>query len=102
MSASSGVGVPGTIASEVEVMAKAKSPHFPVFEEFKAASYLKRYDLLCQKLIQERLYTTAALLTSPRSAAETGEFSGLSPMTDLKTFVTSLAGHIAAEAARLG
>jgi len=89
-------------APESRAPVKAKSPHFPVFEEFKAASYVKRYDLLCQKLIQERLYTTAALLTSPRSAAETGEFSGLSPMTDLKTFVTSLAGHIAAEAARLG
>lgn len=23
------------------------SPHFPVFEEFKGASYLKRYELLC-------------------------------------------------------
>lgn len=78
------------------------SPHFPVFEEFKGASYLKRYDLLCQKLVQEQLYTTAALITSPRSASETGEFSEMSAMTSLKTFVTTLAGHVAAEAARLG
>jgi hypothetical protein len=78
------------------------SPHFPVFEEFKGASYQKRYDLLCQKLVQEQLYTTAALITSPRSAAATGVFSEISSMTGLKTFVTSLAGHIAAEAARLG
>lgn len=78
------------------------SPHFPVFEEFKSASYLKRYDLLCQKLVQEQLYTTAALITSKRSATATGEFSELSAMTGLKTFVTSLAGHVAAEAARLG
>lgn len=81
---------------------KDKSPHFPVFEEFKGASYLKRYDLLCQKLVQEQLYTTAALITAQRSAAETGEFSVMSPMTNLKSFVTSLAGHIAAQAARLG
>ncbi len=81
---------------------KDKSPHFPIFEEFKGASYLKRYDLLCQKLVKEQLYTTASIVTSPRSAASTGEFSGLSSMTDLKTFVTSLAGHVAAEAARLG
>ena len=81
---------------------KDKSPHFPVFEEFKEASYLKRYDLLCQKLMQEQLYTTAALITAQRSAAETGEFSVMSPMTNLKSFVTSLAGHIAAQAARLG
>ena len=78
------------------------SPHFPVFDEFKGASYLKRYDLLCQKLVQEQLYTTAAVITSSRTAAETGEFSSMSAMTGLKTFVASFAGHIAAEAARLG
>lgn len=78
------------------------SPHFPVFAEFKGASYLKRYDLLCQKLVQEQLYTTAALLTSPRTAASTGEYAELSSMTGLRTFVAALAGHIAAEAARLG
>ena len=81
---------------------KDSSPHFPVLEAFKGASYLKRYDLLCQKLVQEQLYTTAALITSPRSAAQTGEFSEMSAMTGLRTFVTGLAGHVAATAARLG
>lgn len=76
------------------------SPHFPVFKEFQGASYLKRYDILCQRLVQEQLYTTAAVLASPRTAATTGEFNALSEMTSLKTFVTTLAGHIAAEAAR--
>lgn len=77
-----------------------RSPHFPVFPEFEGASYLKRYDVLCQRLVRERLYTTASLLTSPRDAADTGAFASLSEMTSLKTFVTSLAGHIAAEAVR--
>ena len=77
-----------------------RSPHFSVFPEFQGASYLKRYDLLCQRLVQEQLYTTAAVISSPRSAVETGEYSSLSEMTGLKTFVTSFAGHIAAEAAR--
>jgi hypothetical protein len=81
---------------------KDKSPHFPIFEEFKGASYLKRYDLLCQKLVQEQLYTTASVIASPKSGSQTGEFVEMSPMTGLKTFVTSFAGHIAAEAARLG
>ncbi len=76
------------------------SPHFPVFKEFQGASYLKRYDLLCQRLVKEQLYTTAALMASPRSAATDGEFCELSEMTGLKAFVTSFAGHIAAEAAR--
>lgn len=88
-------------APESRSQVRDASPHFPVFQDFKGASYLNRYDLLCQKLVQEQLYTTAALITSTRAAALTGEYSCLSPMTDLKTFITSLAGHIAAEAARL-
>lgn len=80
---------------------KDNSPHFPIFKDFKGASYLTRYDLLCQKLVQEQLYTTATLITSPRSSAVTGDFSSMSPMTSIKTFVTTFAGHIAAEGARL-
>ena len=81
---------------------KDQSPHFPVFKEFRGASYLDRYELLCQRLVQEQLYTTAALITSPRNASESGQFSELSPMSGLRTFVTALAGHVAAGAARLG
>lgn len=78
------------------------SPHFPVADEFKGASYLARYDLLCQRLMQEQLYTRAALISSPRDAVNSGIFTELSAMTSLKSFVSSLAGHIAAESARLG
>jgi hypothetical protein len=88
-------------APESRSAVRDASPHFPIFEEFKGASYLKRYDLLCQKLVQEQLYTTAAFITSPRSAVTTGEFAEMSAMTSIKTFVTALAGHVAAEAARL-
>jgi len=76
------------------------SPHFPVFEDFQNASYLKRYDIFCQRLVQEQLYTSACVLTSPRQAVATGAYAELSELTGLKTFVTTLAGHIAAEAAR--
>lgn len=79
-----------------------RSPHFSVFQEFEEASYLQRYDLLCQKLVQERLYTSAALIASSRDAVDSGEYSEISSMTGLKAFVTALAGHIAAESARLG
>jgi hypothetical protein len=76
------------------------SPHFPLFADFKGASYLERYNILCRKLTQERLYTTATIMASPRTAAATGEFTDLSELTSLKTFVTSFAGHMAAEASR--
>ena len=78
------------------------SPHFPIFAEFKGASYIERYDLLCQKLVKEQLYTRAAIITSMRNAAVTGVYSEMSEMTGLKAFVTGLAGHVAGEAARLG
>ena len=76
------------------------SPHFPVFPEFKGASYLSRYDILCQRLVREQLYTSASLITSPRSSVDSGDYNELSEMTGLRAFVTSFAGHIAAEAAR--
>ncbi len=79
----------------------ATSPHFPILEEFADTSYLKRYDLLCQKLVQEQLYSTAAMLAAPQSALDSGNYVEFSPMTGLKTFVTALAGHIAATVARI-
>ncbi len=76
-------------------------PHFKVFPEFKGGSYLQRYALFCQKLVQEQFYDAAALLTSSSDAVETGEFGTLSELSSLKTLVSAFAGHIAAEAARL-
>jgi type II restriction enzyme len=88
-------------AAESRNIVRNSSPHFPVFEEFNGASYLKRYDLLCQRLVQEQLYTTAAVIAAERSAVNTGDFTNQSDMTSLKTFITSLAGHVASTAARL-
>jgi hypothetical protein len=87
-------------APESRSPVKDSSPHFKVFPDFQGASYLDRYNILCRKLTQEQLYTTATIMASPRTAAPTGEYADLSELTSLKTFVTSFAGHIAAEAAR--
>ena len=57
-----------------------QSPHFPVFKEFQGASYGDRYNLLCQRLIAERLYSAATLIMSPRTAADTGECSPSAPL----------------------
>ena len=80
---------------------RTDSPHFAVFEDFACASYVERYDLLCRRLTRERLYTTASVIASPRNAVKTGDYTDISPLTGLKTLVTTLAGHVAAEAARL-
>lgn len=76
------------------------SPHFKLFPEFTGASYAERYNIMCRKLMQEQLYSTASVIVSPRSASNSGEYRELSELTGLNIFVTSLAGHVAAEAAR--
>ena len=74
------------------------SPNFPLFPEFRGASYSERYNILCKKLIAEELYTAAAVILSPRSASKSGAYSEMSDMTGLKSFVKTLAAHISAEA----
>lgn len=76
------------------------TPHFRVFPEFRNASYADRYKILCDKMVRENLYTSATVLLSPRTAVKNGNFTSMDETTSLKTFVTTFAGHIAAEAAR--
>lgn len=77
-----------------------RSDNFPVRPEFQGASYVQRYDLFCQKLVKEQLYTAASVIASPQTAIKDGAYTEESDMTSLRTFITSFAGHIAAEAAR--
>lgn len=79
---------------------KDQSPHFPVFNDFVGASYQRRYDILCQRLVLEQLYSAAAVISTPRSALADGVYSELSAMTGLRAFVAALAGHVATEAVR--
>lgn len=87
-------------APESRKPVRDSSPHFPVFSDLQNASYADRYNVLCKKLVQEQLYSAACILTSPRSAVNNGAYAELSQMTGLHTFITGLAGHLAAEAAR--
>jgi len=76
------------------------SPHFPLMPDFKGASYADRYNILCKKLVQEQLYTSACIMLSPQSAKDTGDYADMSELTNLKMLITTFAGHLAAEAAR--
>jgi len=77
-------------------------PHFAVFPEFKGASYLERYDILCRKLMLENLYSYAAVVTSPRDEGSRGVFGDTSTTTSFKNFATTFASYCAAEALRFG
>ncbi len=65
-------------------------PHFPVREEFRDASYAQRYQLLCEKLMRERLYDSTALLLAASTAAKTGAYREPSPALSFKAFAVNL------------
>ena len=48
-----------------------QEPHFKVFGDFRGASYAKRYELLCRRLVLERKYISTCLLMSRDPHAET-------------------------------
>ena len=69
---------------------RVRTPHFKIFAEFQDASYAIRYQLLCQKLVAERLYdATCFMLTDQKgSYDEPIEEIGFAP------FVKSLVAHV--------
>lgn len=61
---------------------KVTEPHFPVLPEFRNSSYAKRYELLCNKLVRERHYTSACfILANKEQAEQRNNYS--EPSTDL-------------------
>lgn len=46
------------------VPVRARSPHFDVREEFANASYKRRYELFCNKLVLERQYSAACFMVT--------------------------------------
>lgn len=70
-------------------------PHFEVFPEFRGASYARRYALLGERLVRERLYTAACLLLSDVKTGATGKFSEPSDALTMRKFAASLFAHAA-------
>lgn len=73
---------------------KVGETHFPVFPEFKEASYARRYELLCDRIVRERLYDASCLLLSSRESGRCGEYSEPSPDLTFRNFLASLLGKI--------
>lgn len=64
--------------------------HFPVLREFENASYIDRYKILCEKLMTERLYTSACLICTKDAKTFRDATEGLSMMR----FIDSLKGYL--------
>lgn len=72
---------------------KTKEPHFKVFPEFKNASYANRYKILCEKLVRERLYSSACFLMSDREKGEEGKYSEPDENLSFEKLVRSMIGQ---------
>ena len=72
---------------------RCDEPHFPVSEEFRDASYARRYQILCERLVERQLYSAAALELTP-----TGKDShrALSPATSIRNMFSEFAGRLLA------
>ena len=78
---------------------KVAEPHFDVLAEFKEASYMRRYELLCRKLVRERIYEAAAFLAAAADTGVRGEYTEPARDLSIANFAASLTAHVGAFAA---
>ena len=72
-----------------------REPHFKVFPEFVGASYMRRYELFCRKLVLERHYTASAFITSSSNAGMNGVFKTPADDLSIERFAKILSAHVA-------
>ena len=72
---------------------RVSEPHFEVFGELKEASYARRYEVFCERLVRERLYNAACLILSDRIEGLNGHYSEPNPEIGFKNFAVSLKAH---------
>ncbi len=73
---------------------KVNESHFKVFPEFLNASYMRRYELFCRKLVLERHYSSAAFITSSRGEGIRGQYKTPSEDLSVERFIKQLIAHI--------
>jgi hypothetical protein len=71
-----------------------RESHFKVFPEFVGASYLRRYELFCRKLVLERQYTASAFITSDNKTRIEGKYKIPAEDLSLERFVKTLMAHV--------
>ena len=74
---------------------RCDEPHLPVFEEFRKASDARRYQILCERLVERQLYSAAALELTPTGK---DEHRSLSPATSIRNMFAEFAGRVLAAA----
>jgi len=77
---------------------KNREPHFKVFPEFEGASYAKRYELFCRKLMRERHYSATAFMTASQDGGMKGQYTEPAEDIRFEMFAKSLLAQCAAYA----
>ena len=72
-----------------------QEPHFKVFPEFVGASYMRRYELFCRKLVLERHYTASAFITSSSLDGLNGAHKTPADDLSMERFAKVLVAHVA-------
>jgi hypothetical protein len=72
---------------------RVQEPHFKVFPEFVHASYMKRYELFCRKLVLERHYTASAFIASSSEDGIHGVYSVPAEELSIERFAKALVAH---------
>ena len=72
-----------------------QEPHFKVFPEFVGASYMRRYELFCRKLVLERHYTAAAFISSSSVDGINGVYKTPADDLSMERFAKVLVAHVA-------
>ncbi len=74
---------------------------YKIDEAFQRRSYAKRYELVCERLVRDRLYDAACFFTSNVQTGKRGEYKEPNQELSIKNFAISLHARAAAFA-RMG
>lgn len=69
---------------------------YKIDEAFQGRSYARRYELVCQRLVRDRLYDAACFFTSNATAGRRGKYSEPNDELSIKNFAISLHARAAA------
>jgi len=83
----------GDAKSEAPVRMSMRKSFLPPMEVFKDSSYMRRYEILCERLVLERDYSATSLLVTTKK----GEIvQGCNPRLSFASFCESLYRHLVA------
>lgn len=71
-----------------------REPHFEVFPEYREASYAKRYEIFCKKLVLERHYDATTFLLSKQGEGLKGKYAEPCEDIGFHRFASALVAHL--------